>query len=168
MGKQRVLTDELLLSENHNLTNNFIEREQQYGATNYDPLPVVLSRGLGAELWDVSGKRYIDMMSAYSAVSHGHAHPKLVNVLTEQANTLAVVSRAFHTDKLSDFLQRMCEVTDFEKALPMNTGAEAVGPGKMSLTIFVPSLVASLTQSSWPRSPSSASRGLPARRRRRT
>ncbi|WP_244887578.1 ornithine--oxo-acid transaminase [Rickettsiella grylli] len=126
MGKQRVLTDELPLSENHNLTNNFIEREQQYGATNYDPLPVVLSRGLGAELWDVSGKRYIDMMSAYSAVSHGHSHPRLVNVLTQQAQRVAICSRAFYSDKLGAFLKRICALTQMDCALPMNTGVEAV------------------------------------------
>jgi ornithine--oxo-acid transaminase len=103
-----------------------IQRERLYGAHNYEPLPVVLTRGEGVYLWDDQGKRYIDMMSAYSAVSHGHAHPKLINILTAQASKLAVVSRAFHTDKLSEFLQRICEVTGQEKALPMNTGAEAV------------------------------------------
>lgn len=103
-----------------------IQRERLYGAHNYEPLPVVLTRGEGVYLWDDQGKRYIDMMSAYSAVSHGHSHPKLINVLTAQASKLAVVSRAFHTDKLSEFLQRICEVTGQEKALPMNTGAEAV------------------------------------------
>jgi ornithine--oxo-acid transaminase len=103
-----------------------IKRERLYGAHNYEPLPVVLTRGKGVYVWDDQGKRYIDMMSAYSAVSHGHAHPKLVKVLSDQAKTLAVVSRAFYTDKLSDFLQRICTVTGQEKALPMNTGAEAV------------------------------------------
>lgn len=103
-----------------------IQREHLYGAHNYEPLPVVLTRGEGVYVWDDQGNRYIDMMSAYSAVSHGHAHPKLVEVLINQAKTLAVVSRAFHTDQLSHFLQKICELSGQDKALPMNTGAEAV------------------------------------------
>lgn len=108
------------------MTNGSIERELQYGAENYAPLPIVLTRGEGVYVWDDTGKRYIDMMSAYSAVSHGHCHPKLVRVLQEQAGQLNIVSRAFYTDKLGPFLKRICELTGFEKALPMNTGAEAV------------------------------------------
>jgi ornithine--oxo-acid transaminase len=103
-----------------------IINERLYGAHNYEPLPVVLTRGEGVYVWDDQGKSYIDMMSAYSAVSHGHAHPKLLSALTQQAAKLALVSRAFYTDQLSPFLQRICEVTGQEKALPMNTGAEAV------------------------------------------
>lgn len=103
-----------------------IERERLYGANNYEPLPVVLTKGEGVYVWDSEGKRYIDMMSAYSAVSHGHAHPKLVSILTEQAKNLSIVSRAFYTDKLAPFLQKICELTGQERALPMNTGAEAV------------------------------------------
>lgn len=103
-----------------------IETEHLYGANNYRPLPVVLVRGQGVYVWDDAGKRYIDMMSAYSAVSHGHCHPKLVKVLQDQAATLTIVSRAFYTDKLAAFLKYVCELTGFEKALPMNTGAEAV------------------------------------------
>lgn len=105
---------------------SLIELERQYGAHNYEPLPVVLTRGKGVYVWDEQGKQYIDMMSAYSAVSHGHCHPELVKVLTEQAQTLAMVSRAFYTDKLGKFLKKICELTSQEKALPMNTGAEAV------------------------------------------
>jgi ornithine--oxo-acid transaminase len=108
------------------MKNSIIETEKRYGAQNYNPLPVVLTRGEGVYVWDDAGNRYIDMMSAYSAVSHGHCHPKLVKVLVEQASTLAIVSRAFYTDKLSAFLKRACELTGYEKALPMNTGAEAV------------------------------------------
>ena len=100
--------------------------EKRYSARNYLPLPVELSRGEGIHLWDVHGRRYIDMMSAYSAVSFGHGRPELVAVLTEQAKRLAVTSRAFYTDQLGPFLQRLCEVTQMDKALPMNTGAEAV------------------------------------------
>ena len=108
------------------MTNPVIERENLYGAQNYLPLPVVLTKGEGVYVWDDAGKRYLDMMSAYSAVSHGHCHPKLVKVLQEQAARLNIVSRAFYTDKLGVFLERVCQLTDFDRALPMNTGAEAV------------------------------------------
>jgi ornithine--oxo-acid transaminase len=103
-----------------------IELEKRFGAHNYEPLPVVLNKGQGIYVWDTEGNRYIDMMSAYSAVSHGHCHPILVKTLTDQANTLAMVSRAFYTDRLGQFLQKVCEVSGFEKALAMNSGAEAV------------------------------------------
>ncbi len=103
-----------------------IAREHIYGADNYQPLPVVLTRGEGVFVWDDKGNRYYDMMSAYSAVSHGHCHPTLVNTLIEQAKTLAVVSRAFYTDKLGIFLEKACLLTGQDKALPMNSGAEAV------------------------------------------
>lgn len=103
-----------------------IELEDRYCARNYEPLPVVVVRGQGAHVWDESGKRYLDMMSAYSAVSHGHAHPRLVAVLTEQARRLSIVSRAFHTDRLGAFLEKACALTGMDRALPMNTGAEAV------------------------------------------
>lgn len=106
--------------------NPTIELEDRYCAANYLPLPVVLVRGEGIWLWDDQGKRYMDMMSAYSAVSHGHCHPRLVQALKDQAQTLAVVSRAFYTDKLGPFLQKACAMTDQDMALPMNTGAEAV------------------------------------------
>lgn len=100
--------------------------EDKYCARNYAPLPVVLTRGKGVMLWDAEGRQYIDMMSAYSAVSHGHCHPRLVKVLQEQAAELAIVSRAFYSDKLGAFLAKVCEVSGMEMALPMNTGAEAV------------------------------------------
>ncbi|MBA2654498.1 MAG: ornithine--oxo-acid transaminase [Gammaproteobacteria bacterium] len=106
--------------------NGVISLEREYGAHNYLPLPVVLSKGAGIYVWDLQGKRYIDMMSAYSAVSHGHCHPKLVAALTAQAQKLAVVSRAFYTETLGAFLQQACEMTGCEKALPMNSGAEGV------------------------------------------
>lgn len=108
------------------MSNSIIERENLYGAHNYEPLPVVLTRGAGVYVWDEAGNRYIDMMSAYSAVSHGHCHPKLVRALQEQANQLTIVSRAFYTNKLGAFLERICRLSGFDKALPMNTGAEAV------------------------------------------
>jgi ornithine--oxo-acid transaminase len=103
-----------------------IALENRYGATNYAPLPVVLARGEGVWLWDDEGRRYLDMLSAYSAVSFGYGHPKLVRVLAEQAQRLAVTSRAFHSDTLGPFLQKLCELTGMDRALPMSTGAEAV------------------------------------------
>lgn len=106
--------------------NPTIEREQQYCAHNYLPLPVVLVKGQGVHVWDDQGRRYLDMMSAYSAVSHGHSHPRLVATLSRQASQLAIVSRAFYTDKLAPFLEQACRMTGQAMALPMNTGAEAV------------------------------------------
>jgi ornithine--oxo-acid transaminase len=103
-----------------------LDLENQYCAQNYHPLPVVLCRGEGAYVWDENGKKYLDMMSAYSAVSHGHANPRLVAALTAQAKTLNIVSRAFYTDKLGPFLELACKLTGQDVALPMNTGAEAV------------------------------------------
>ena len=102
------------------------ELEQRYSARNYHPLPVELTRGEGVYLWDVQGRRYVDMMSAYSAVSFGHSRPELVAALIAQASRVAVTSRAFHTDRLGPFLARLCEITGLDRALPMNTGAEAV------------------------------------------
>lgn len=106
--------------------HNSIQLEERFGAKNYLPLPVVLTKGKGIHVWDAQGKKYIDLMSAYSAVSHGHCHPRLVAALKNQAKTLAIVSRAFYTDKLGAFLQLACEMTGQEKALAMNSGAEAV------------------------------------------
>jgi ornithine--oxo-acid transaminase len=106
--------------------SDMIALERQYGATNYDPLPVVLSRGEGVWLWDDQGRRYLDMLSAYSAVSFGYGHPRLLAALNKQAQRLAVTSRAFYSDKLPPFLARLCEVTGMDRALPMSTGAEGV------------------------------------------
>ena len=103
-----------------------ITLENIHAAHNYEPLPVVLARGAGVWLWDDAGNRYLDMMSAYSAVSFGHSNPTILRALVEQASTLAVTSRAFHTDRLGPFLARLTEVTGLDQALPMNTGAEAV------------------------------------------
>ena len=102
------------------------ELERLYGARNYDPLPVVLSRGEGVWLWDVDGRRYLDMLSAYSAVSFGYGHPRLLAALYNQAQRLAVTSRAFRSDRLPPFLARICELTGMDRALPMTTGAEGV------------------------------------------
>jgi ornithine--oxo-acid transaminase len=103
-----------------------IDLENRFCAHNYHPLPVVLSRGEGVFVWDEDGKKYLDMMSAYSAVSHGHANPRLVEVVKNQVEKLTIVSRAFYTDKLGEFLKLACEMTGQDMALPMNTGAEAV------------------------------------------
>ena len=106
--------------------NKYIDLESRYSAQNYKPLPVVLTHGEGVYVWDDSGKKYLDMMSAYSAVSHGHANPRLVSLAREQVTKLNIVSRAFYTDKLGPFVARACEVTGMDMALPMNTGAEGV------------------------------------------
>ena len=103
-----------------------IDLENRYSAPNYAPLSVVLARGEGAHLWDIAGRRYVDMMSAYSAASHGHAHPRIVAALERQARRLAVPSRAYYSDCLGPFLQELCKITGLDAALPMNTGAEAV------------------------------------------
>ena len=103
-----------------------IDLENQFCAQNYHPLPVVLSRGKGVFVWDENGKKYLDMMSAYSAVSHGHANPRLIEVVKRQVEKLTIVSRAFYTDQLGEFLQLACQLTGQDMALPMNTGAEAV------------------------------------------
>src|SRR5882757_146740 len=100
--------------------------EARFGAGNYAPLPVTIVRGEGVYVWDESGRRYIDMMGAYSAVSFGHCHPRLVKALTEQAQRLDTISRAYFSDRLGPFLARACELTGMDAALPMNSGAEAV------------------------------------------
>src|SRR5215475_12560234 len=105
---------------------NEFELEARYSAHNYEPLPVVLARGQGATLWDTSGRPYVDMMSAYSAASHGNGHPRILAALEKQARRLAVPSRAYYNDRLGPFLAELCRLTGLDAALPMNTGAEAV------------------------------------------
>ncbi len=104
----------------------YIEQEQRYGAHNYHPLPVVLSSGDGVYLWDVTGRRYYDFLSAYSAVNQGHCHPRLLQVLSEQAARLTLTSRAFHNDRLGPFAEYITAYFGYDKVLPMNTGVEAV------------------------------------------
>lgn len=104
----------------------FIEQEERYGAHNYHPLPVVLSRGKGCYLWDVDGKKYFDFLSAYSAVNQGHCHPKIVNALKEQAETLCLTSRAFYNDTLGPYEEYIHNYFGYDKVLPMNSGAEGV------------------------------------------
>lgn len=108
------------------LSQTFIEREARFGAANYKPLPVVLTKGEGVWLWDIEGKRYLDMMSAYSAVSFGHNHPRIHAAITEQLSRLSMCSRAYYNDTLGLFLEKLCTLTGFDMALPMNSGAEAV------------------------------------------
>src|SRR5215471_17746028 len=115
--------------EERTLASSAIELESSYGARNYEPLPVVMAHGEGVWLWDENGRRYLDMLSAYSAVSHGHAHPRIVQALIAQAQRLAVTSRAVHTDKLPAFLERLTKLTGLDRALPVNTGLEAVETG---------------------------------------
>jgi ornithine--oxo-acid transaminase len=103
-----------------------MDLEALYGAHNYHPLDVVLTRGEGVYLWDVNGKRYMDFLAAYSAVNQGHNHPRIVAALVEQAKTLALTSRAFRNDRFPILLEKLCKLTGFQKALLMNTGAEAV------------------------------------------
>lgn len=105
---------------------DYVRRERAYGSRNYDPLPVVISRGEGSWLTDVDGRRYLDLMSAYSAVSFGHAHPRILAAFTEQAHRLAVTSRAFFNDRLPLLLEKLVAMTGLDRALPVNTGLEAV------------------------------------------
>lgn len=107
-------------------SKEFIALEDQHGAHNYHPLPVVLSKGNGVYVWDVEGKKYYDFLSAYSAVNQGHCHSKIVNALMEQAQTLTLTSRAFYNDKLGKYEEFITDLFGFDKVLPMNTGAEAV------------------------------------------
>ena len=107
-------------------TNYYIDLEAKYGAHNYHPVPVVLSRGLGVHVWDVDGKRYFDFLSGYSAVNQGHCHPVIVKSFIEQAQKLTLTSRAFHSDLLGEYEKYITHLFGYDKVLPMNTGVEAV------------------------------------------
>ena len=107
-------------------SQDIINLENKYGAHNYHPLPVVLSKGKGVYVWDVEGKKYYDFLSAYSAVNQGHCHPKIVGAMTKQAETLTLTSRAFFNDQLGPYEEYLTNYFGFDKVLPMNTGAEAV------------------------------------------
>jgi ornithine--oxo-acid transaminase len=110
----------------HTLTTDLIALEGLYGAKNYKPLDVVLTRGSGVHVWDVEGNRYLDCLSAYSAVNQGHCHPKILEAMVAQAGRLTLTSRAFRNDQLAPFYEELCALTGSHKALPMNSGAEAV------------------------------------------
>ena len=109
---------------NSSTTNHFIELENQYGAHNYHPLPVVLSKGKGVFVWDVDGKQYFDFLSAYSAVNQGHCHPKIIAALQQQSERITLTSRAFHNDQLGPFEKYITELLGYDRVLPMNTGVE--------------------------------------------
>ena len=107
-------------------TADYIALEERYGAHNYHPLDVVISRGEGVWVWDVEGRKYLDFLAAYSAVNQGHCHPEIVNAAIGQARQVTLTSRAFRNDQLGPFYRELCELAGFDKFLPMNTGAEAV------------------------------------------
>ena len=107
-------------------SQKLIELEDKYGAHNYHPLPVVLAKGEGVFVWDVEGKKYFDFLSAYSAVNQGHCHPKIIEALSNQASTLTLTSRAFYNDSLGPYEAFITKYFEFDKVLPMNSGAEAV------------------------------------------
>jgi len=118
------------MSEQHvsvpSRTREFIAQADRWSAHNYHPLDVVLTRGEGCYVWDIDGNRYLDCLAAYSAVNQGHCHPRIVGALQEQAAKLTLTSRAFHNDQMGVFLEQLCKTLGYERALPMNTGAEAV------------------------------------------
>ncbi|WP_017185453.1 ornithine--oxo-acid transaminase [Alkalibacillus haloalkaliphilus] len=107
-------------------TEQIINQTEHFGANNYKPLPIVVSKAEGVWVEDPEGNRYMDMLSAYSAVNQGHRHPKIINALKEQADRVTLTSRAFHNDQLGPWYEKICKMTNKEMALPMNTGAEAV------------------------------------------
>jgi ornithine--oxo-acid transaminase len=115
------MTTSITLSEK---TNHFLELEEQYGAHNYHPLPVVLEKGKGINLWDVEGKKYMDFLSGYSAVNQGHCHPRIISALQKQASVLTLTSRAFHNNILGEYEKYITEFFGFDRVLPMNTGVE--------------------------------------------
>ena len=110
----------------NDLSNYHLDLEKKYGAHDYHPLPVVLARGEGVYLWDVNGKKYYDFLSSYSAVNQGHCHPKLVELIKEQAEILTLTSRAFHNNKLGEYMEYATKLFGYDQLLPMNTGAEGV------------------------------------------
>ncbi len=107
-------------------SSTYLELEREFGAHNYNPLPVVISKAEGVWVWDVEGKKYIDMLSSYSAINQGHRHPYIVAAVEKQLGEVTLTSRAFSNNRLGPFLKHLCEVTEMEMALPMNSGAEAV------------------------------------------
>ena len=115
-----------LMTEESLHTHDFVELENQYGAHNYNPLDVVIERGEGVWVYDIEGNRYLDCLAAYSAVNQGHCHPKILKAMIEQARKVTLTSRAFRNDQLPLLYKELHELTGYDMALPMNTGAEAV------------------------------------------
>src|SRR5260370_21876230 len=113
-------------AQTHLTPADYIALEERYGAHNYHPLDVVVARAEGVWLWDVEGRKYLDFLAAYSAVNHGHCHPAIQQAALEQLRRVTLTSRAFRSDQLGLFYQQICELSGFQKFLPMNTGAEAV------------------------------------------
>ena len=109
-----------------NQGEKIIQNTENFSANNYHPLPLVIARGEGSWVYDTEGNRYLDMISAYSALNHGHRHPRIIQALKDQADQLTLTSRALHNDQMGDFLEKLCTLSGFDKALPMNSGTEAV------------------------------------------
>src|SRR6476659_6094695 len=107
-------------------SEELIAKTEKYGAHNYTPLPIVIEKAEGVWVEDPEGKRYLDMLSAYSALNQGHCHPKIIGALKDQADKVTLTSRAFHNDKLGPWFEKICQITKKNMVLPMNTGAEAV------------------------------------------
>ena len=107
-------------------TTEYIKQAEVWGAHNYNPLPIVIEKGEGVWVYDMEGIKYMDMLSAYSSLNQGHRHPRIISSLLEQAGKVTITSRAFHNEKMGEFLEKLCKLSGFEKALPMNTGSEAV------------------------------------------
>src|SRR5688572_15207322 len=107
-------------------TQYYLDLEEKYGAHNYHPIPVVLTRGQGVYVWDVEGKKYYDFLSGYSAVNQGHCHPGIVKAFIQQSQQLTLTSRAFHSDRLAEYTAFITRLFGYDKVLPMNTGVEAV------------------------------------------
>ncbi len=125
-GSVDLAADRFILLEKDLNTEAYIQLEERYGAHNYNPLNIVIARGEGVWVWDVEGKKYLDCLSAYSALNQGHRHPRIVQALVEQAGRLTLTSRAFRNDQLALFYRDLTELTGYERVLPMNSGAEAV------------------------------------------
>ena len=126
---QRYYPESIILGGNEEMTTKtqeIIQKTTKYGANNYHPLPIVISYAQGVWVKDPEGERYMDMLSAYSAVNQGHRHPKIIQALKEQADKLTLTSRAFHNDQLAPFYEKIAKLTEKNMILPMNTGAEAV------------------------------------------
>ena len=107
------------------MLNKFIKKELLYGANNYKPLNVIIKQGKGIYLTDINNKKYMDFLSGYSAVNQGHCHPKIIDVLKKQSQTLTLTSRAFYNNKLGELCEYLCNTFNYEKFIPMNTGVEA-------------------------------------------
>src|ERR1700688_1539462 len=120
--------------------NDFIVREARFGTYNYEPIGVVLSRGQGVWVWDTQGNRYLDCLSAYSAVNQGHCHPKILAAMVEQAGRLTLTSRAFHNEQRAPFYEEMAKLTVSHRVLPMNSGAIWFAPGSASTPLLMTSL----------------------------